>query len=143
MAAIAGFILYRNNDVGGIEMEIYCEYNPGISSFLEQVVKYTIEKFGFDLDLSSLKSIKLISKLNVQYPTDGRTINGGTEIILTSRLYDFLPSFEIEKLYENKYFKMIVNTIYHEMVHINDWKNMPKLYTLKLCLRHNLRLIKT
>ena len=39
-----------------------------------------------------------------------------------------LPCYSIEKLEDNPNFEMIVNTLYHEMGHITDWAQYPKLY---------------
>lgn len=46
--------------------------------------------------------------------------------MITSRLYDILPCLSIEKLENNPNFKMIVNTLYHEMGHITDWENIQE-----------------
>lgn len=48
--------------------------------------------------------------------------------MITSRLYDMLPCLSIEKLENNPNFKMIVNTLYHEMGHITDWEKYPRIY---------------
>lgn len=55
-------------------------------------------------------------------------MNNGTKIVLTSRLFDKLPVLQIEELYFNEDFQLIVNTLYHEMGHVSDMKKYPNLY---------------
>ncbi len=62
------------------------------------------------------------------YNTDGRTHDGGKKIIVTSRLYDDLPTYKIEGLKDNIDLNMIVNTMFHEMGYVTDWASMPNLY---------------
>lgn len=109
-------------------MRISCSYSKNMDKFLKRVVDYTVDNYAFDLDISALKSIQLIPSSQLPYPTDGKTCNRGTEILVTSRLYELLPSHEIDQLSDNMNFKCIVNTLYHEMGHVNDWKKMPGLY---------------
>jgi hypothetical protein len=69
---------------------------------------------------------------NTKFKTDkdGSTCESGTKVILTSRLFDLLPCLEMDKLHDNPDFNMIVNTLYHELGHISDWKDYPKLYSV-------------
>ena len=39
-----------------------------------------------------------------------------------------LPSYDIRKLKNNRDFRTIVNTLYHEMGHVSDWCDYPNLY---------------
>ena len=69
-----------------------------------------------------------ITKFDV--PKDGMTCEEGTKIIVTSRLYEYLPNYHINDLKENAEFKQIVNTMYHEMGHVTDWLSYPKMYKI-------------
>lgn len=109
-------------------MKVSCSYSQNMDKFIKRVVDYTVDNYALDLDISALKSILLIPSSQLPYHTDGKTCNRGTEILVTSRLYELLPSLEIDKISDNINFKCIVNTLYHEMGHVNDWKKMPNLY---------------
>ena len=98
--------------------------------FLKSVVKYTLDIYSAELNLSRLKLIELINISEFEIQKDGSACENGTKIILTSRLYDMLPNYNIEELEDNRDFKTIVNTMYHEMGHITDWVNYPKLYEI-------------
>lgn len=111
-------------------MKVICTYSLELERFLKKLVKYVLDKYGDDLCLRNLNSIELVSKDTIPYVTDGQVRNSGTQVILTSRLYELLPSLNMQELYGNPYFNMIVNTLYHELIHVNDWTNMPTLYTL-------------
>lgn len=110
------------------EMNIICHYDIKLNCFLAEVVKFVLCTYAQDLDLSKLREIALFRKEDFSYSFDGRTIENGTKIILTSRLFDVLPCFNIEKISNCPDFALIVNTLYHEMGHVNDWRFMPKLY---------------
>lgn len=109
-------------------MEIICKYSLLLQKFLEDVVEYTINLYSDKIKIESLKCIELVNRNELEIETDGRTIDKGTKIILTSRLYEKLPFLEINKLQDNDNFHMIVNTLFHEMGHVTDWKIMPNLY---------------
>lgn len=109
-------------------MNIICQYNKELEHFLENVVEYTLRKYGQELNLANLQEIKLMNISEFDLQKDGTTYENGTKIIVTSRLYDMLPCFSVEKLEDNSNFKMIVNTLYHEMGHITDWAQYPQLY---------------
>lgn len=109
-------------------MKIICQYDKRLENFLKDVVDYTLCKYGQELNLDNLQQIELMNISEFDLLKDGSTEEHGTKIILTSRLYDMLPSFSVENLESNPNFKMIVNTLYHEMGHVTDWKKYPKLY---------------
>ena len=109
-------------------MNIICQYNKELECFLRSVVEYTLCKYGQELNLNNLQQIELIDISEFELQKDGTTYENGTKIIVTSRLSDMLPCFSIEQLENNSNFKMIVNTLYHEMGHITDWAKYPKLY---------------
>lgn len=95
--------------------------------FLNKVVEIVLEKYGIQLNLETLEEIELVDKNEYEYITDGRVIDCH-KIIVTSRLYELLPSFRIEELNNNTNFKELKQTLYHEMGHINDMILMPVLY---------------
>ena len=108
-------------------MKVICKYDSELDNFLKKVVHYTLRKYGNNLNLSRLETIELRDIKQFKIETDGRSFDG-TTIILTSRLYEDLPSHDIRKLRNNKDFRMIVNTLYHEMGHISDWTEYPTIY---------------
>ena len=109
-------------------MNIICSYNDNLKSFLVEIVQFVLTKYAKDLDLSNLTEVELFKKEDFPYSLDGRTTKGGTKIILTSRLFELLPCFSIEKLNGNADFNLILETLYHEMGHVNDWLLMQSLY---------------
>lgn len=109
-------------------MNVFCKYNNDLERFLKNVVEYTIKLYGENLDISEVQEIELVDIKEFEYDTDGRTYAGGKKIFLTSRLYDLLPSYDVTELEENEIFKLIVNTIFHEMGHATDWKLFPNIY---------------
>lgn len=110
-------------------MRIKCQYNYELDIFLKQTVYFVIENYAYDLDLSNLKEIELVSKQAFKFNKDGEASENGTKIIVTSRLYEELPCLNINKLYtNNKSFQLIMSSLYHEMVHISDWRKYPNLY---------------
>ena len=110
---------------------VNCKYDEQLNLFLGNIVQYTLRKYAFKLDISSLREVELINVGELPIQTDGRVIDD-SKIILTSRLFDLLPNYEIERLYRNKNFKQIVCTLYHEMGHINDMKLYHKIYRAAL-----------
>lgn len=108
-------------------MRIYCLYNQKFHIFLNEVVELILDRYGSQLDIDTLEEIELVNKNEFEYDTDGRIINSH-KIIVTSRLYELLPTLDIEKLNDNKNYKILRQTLYHEMGHINDMVLMPNLY---------------
>lgn len=108
-------------------MKIFCLYDSELHIFLNEVVQYVLNRYVDQLNISTLEEIELVDKNTFQYETDGKTINK-SKIIVTSRLYELLPCFDIQSLIENNDFKLLCNTIYHEMGHVNDMILMPHLY---------------
>lgn len=109
-------------------MKIFCKYAPQFDDFLKDVVNYVLDAFGNDLCFDDLEEIELIDVKELSIQTDGRTVDNGKKIILTSRLYTQLPEYDISKLGNNENFKLIVTTLYHEMVHVSDMKTMHSIY---------------
>lgn len=109
-------------------MKVFCKYNKEFDSFLKKTVKYTIERYGQYLDVTDIEEIELQNIKDFSYETDGKTYDGGRKILVTSRLYELLPSFDIRKIKNDRNFKMLINTQFHEMGHATDWKKMPNLY---------------
>ena len=108
-------------------MKIYCLYNQKFHDFLNEVVELILDKYGSQLNIDTLEEVELVNKNTFQYDTDGRVVDSH-KIIVTSRLYELLPSLDIKKLENNKEYKFLRQTIYHEMGHINDMVILPKLY---------------
>ena len=109
-------------------MKIFCKYSDILDKFLNEVVQYTLNLYSEELDISEVEEIELMSINEFNYDTDGRTYDEGRKILVTSRLYDKLPHLDISRLEDNEEFKMIVNTMFHEMGHATDWKKFPHLY---------------
>lgn len=109
-------------------MEVFCKYNKEFDSFLKKTVKYTIDRYGQYLDVTDIEEIELLDIKEFLYETDGKTYDGGRKILVTSRLYESLPSFDIKKIKNDINFKELINTQFHEMGHATDWKRMPNLY---------------
>lgn len=112
-------------------MKIYCSYNSELHEFLNEVVQLILKKYGSKLKLDTLEEIELINKEEVSYETDGKVLNKN-KIIVTSRLYELLPTLVIDNLKNNEDYVMLRKTLYHEMGHINDMVFMPKLYNCVL-----------
>ena len=108
-------------------MKVYCSYNEEYHQFLNKIVDSILEKYGSQLDISALEEIELINKKVLPYETDGKMLSS-KKVIVTSRLYELLPTLEIEDLENNNDYKLLRKTLYHEMGHINDMTLMPKLY---------------
>ncbi len=109
-------------------MKVFCKYNKEFDSFLKKTVRYTIDRYGQYLDVTDIEEIELQDIKDFSYETDGKTYDGGRKILVTSRLYELIPSFDIRKIKNDRNFKMIINTQFHEMGHATDWKRMPNLY---------------
>ena len=108
-------------------MKVYCSYNQELHQFLNEVVELVVNKYGTQLNLTTLEEIELIKKEEIPYETDGKLLSA-SKIIITSRLYELLPNLEIDSLKNNEDYGMLRKTLYNEMGHINDMALMPKLY---------------
>lgn len=111
-------------------MKVFCQYSLQLDNFLKSIVEYVFAVLGNGLHLDKLEEIELVNAKEFSYDTDGRTIDGGKRIILTSRLYTQLPIYNISELMNNEKFKLIVNTLYHEMGHVSDMETMPIIYAV-------------
>lgn len=109
-------------------MRIFCQYNPQLDCFLKGLVEYVLDSYGNQLLLDDLEEIELIKDLPGS--SDGRVIEGGKKIVLSSRLFSLLPTYEVSELLENINYRLIVNTLYHEMGHVSDMKTMPHIYAV-------------
>lgn len=89
---------------------------------------FAIWRSGLYLD--NLEEIELVDTKTFSYDTDGRTVPGGKKIILTLRLYAKIPVYDIQQLNNDENFKLIVNTLYHEMGHVSDMRTMPNIYAV-------------
>lgn len=108
-------------------IEAYCKYDKEMDLLVKDVVKYTLNKYGKQLNISTLKEVEVRNVQEFECPIDGRVVDK-TKIVLTSRSFELLPSYEIKRLYKNKNFRQIVYTLFHEMGHINDMVKYPVLY---------------
>lgn len=86
------------------------------------------------MSLDGLGEIELIEDLPGF--SDGRTIQGSKKIVLASRLFHGLPTYEISKLSNNENYRHIISTIFHEMGHASDMKAMPNIYAIAQDLEH-------
>ena len=59
------------------------------------------DKYGAMLNLDTLEEIELIDKKELPYETDGKVLSK-SKIIITSRLYELLPTLEIDNLSNQK-----------------------------------------
>ncbi len=127
--------LNRIENVEVVLLKIYCSYNHEYHIFLNKVVELVLKQYGSDLNISTLKEIELRNINEFEIKTDGRTVSND-KIILTSRLYELLPTLNINCLNDNNDYKLLRQTIYHEMGHINDMVYMPNLYK---CVLENIQ----
>lgn len=111
----------------GKDLKIYCDYDQELDSFLKEIVNQLLKKYGTELNLSTLKEIELVAKEKLLYGSDGKVLSN-RKIVVGSRLYELLPSLNIGELKDNNNYKMLRQTLYHEMGHINDMIKMPCLY---------------
>ncbi|HIY01355.1 MAG TPA: hypothetical protein IAA26_05865 [Candidatus Blautia faecipullorum] len=109
-------------------MKIFCTYKKEYDKFLKEAVEYTIEMFGTQVNIEALEEIELMDIKEFGYDTDGKTYDNGKKILVTSRLYDMLPTLNISQLKSNNEFRLAINTLFHEMGHATDWLKMPRLY---------------
>ena len=109
-------------------MKIFCQYNSQLDTFLKALVKYVLDLYGKQLLLDDLEEIELKERLSGS--SDGRVEDGGKKIILFSSLFSLLPTYTVSDLLENENYKLIANTLYHEMGHVSDMKMMPHIYAV-------------
>jgi len=109
-------------------MGVFCRYSLQLVSFLKNVVEYVFAIWGNGFYLDNLEEIELVNARTFSYDTDGQTVPGGKKIIPTSRLYAKIPVYDIQQLNKNEKFKLIVNTLYHEMGHVSGMQTMPNIY---------------
>lgn len=82
-----------------IDMRVFCKYDQQLDYFLKSIVQSVLVSYGNQLSLDGLGEIELIEDLPGF--SDGRTIQGGKKIVLASRLFHGLPTYEISKLSNN------------------------------------------
>lgn len=104
-----------------------CEFNKNYEVFLSHIYKYIVTNFAQDFNLSSLKKIEIVDSLPGS--SDGRMVDDST-ILLSKRLYDSLPIFDITLLKNDDNFNSIVGTLYHELCHINEQTIMPNIHSI-------------
>ena len=109
-------------------MKIFCQYNSQLDTFLKALVEYVLDLYGKQLLLDDLEEIEL--KESLPGSSDGRVEDGGKRIILSSRLFSLLPTYTVSYILENENYKLIANTLYHEMGHVSDMKMMPHIYAV-------------
>lgn len=112
-------------------MKTSCVYNSDYEKFLKEVVEYTINRFNHCLDITRLEEIELVNYRERAYCAEGKTIDNGHKIVLLSDKIERLPVYDVSSLLEcnNVDFLSIVNTLFHEMGHVTNWKVMPILYS--------------
>lgn len=108
-------------------MKVYCSYSKDLDRFIKKVVKRILNDNAQQLNLVSLEEIELLNKSEFTYLSDAKTLEGG-KIVLSSRLFELLPTYNLKLLKNNNDYKMLVGTLYHEMIHISDMKLLPNLY---------------
>lgn len=59
--------------------------------------------------------------------SDGRMTDAHS-ILISSRLYNQLPTLDINNLQGNEKFQLIVRTLFHELCHISEITTMPKIH---------------
>lgn len=72
-------------------MKVYCSYNQELHQFFNEVVELVVNRYGTQLNLTTLEEIELIKKEEIPYETDGKVLSA-SKIIVTSRLYELLPN---------------------------------------------------
>lgn len=108
-------------------MKIYCSYDVELDKFLKKVVRRILKDNESQLNLETLKEIELLNKDEFSYMSDAKTLEG-CKIVLSSRLFELLPTYNLKLLKKNNDYKMLVGTLIHEMIHISDMKLLPNLY---------------
>lgn len=102
-------------------MKIFCAYSQELHRFLNEVVKLVLDKYGSNLNIHTLEEIELVNKNDLPYETDGKVLSK-SKIIVTSRLYELLPTLTISELINNNDYRMLRKTLYHESVFITIWR---------------------
>ncbi len=109
-------------------MKVVCQYDVDLQRFLKEVVDYCIAKYGEGLHLNQLREIELKNKSVFNYEKDGMICENGKKIVLSSRLYEMLPTLDIEKINNDDKFILLIYSLYHEMCHVSDFEVYPYLY---------------
>ena len=89
-------------------IEAYCKYDKEMDLLVKDVVKYTLNKYGKQLNISTLKEVEVRNVQEFECPIDGRVVDK-TKIVLTSRLFELLPSYELAEQCQK-----ILNTEYSD-----------------------------
>lgn len=111
-----------------INVRVFCKYDQQLDHFLKSIVEYVLVSYGNQLFLDDLGEIELIGDLPGL--SDGRAIQGGQKIVLASRLFHELPTYDTSKLLNNENYRHIASTLFHEMGHASDMKMMPHIYAV-------------
>ena len=109
-----------------------CKFNKNYEVFLKHVYEYVVKNFVKDFNVSVLNKIEIVPSLPCS--SDGRI--EGTNILLSKRLYDLLPTLDIDLLRDNNDFNLIVSTLYHELCHLNERTILPNFHAI--CNRDNI-----
>lgn len=109
-------------------IKVFCEYNSELDVFLKSIIRYIFSTLDHSLNLKALEEIELVDVSTFPYETDGRVINEGKKILLTSRLYSKISTYNIYELENDENFIHIINTLYHELGHVSDMAAMPNIY---------------
>lgn len=105
---------------------LVCKFNKNYESFLKDVYEYVVENFAKDFYLSVLNKIEIVPSLPCS--SDGKI--EGTNILLSKRLYDLLPTLDPDQLRDNDDFNLIVSTLYHEFCHLNEQTILPNIHAI-------------
>ena len=103
-----------------------CKFNKNYEVFLKLVYKYVVDNFAKDFNLSVLNKVEIVPSLPCS--SDGRI--EGTNILLSKRLYDLLPTLDLDLLRDNNDFDLIVSTLYHELCHLNERTILPNIHAI-------------
>ncbi len=103
-----------------------CKFNKNYEVFLKHVYEFVIENFAKDFNLSVLNKIEIVPSLPCL--SDGRI--EGTTILLSKRLYDLLPTLDLDLLRDNDDFNLIISTLYHELCHLNEQTILPNIHAI-------------
>ena len=109
-----------------------CKFYINYEVFLKHVYEYVVENFAKDFKLSVLNKIEIVPSLPCS--SDGRI--EGTNILLSKRLYELLPTLDLDLLIDNNDFNLIVSTLYHELCHLNERTILPNIHAI--CNRDNI-----
>lgn len=105
---------------------LVCKFNNYYENFLSKIYKNVITNFARDFDLSALSKIEIVEVLHGS--SDGRLI--GNDILLSKRLFDLLPTLDIESLENNSVFNLLISTLFHELCHLNERSITPNIHSM-------------